>query len=284
MTTCKTGRAQALPSFLELAGPPTKKKWGLLQHPLQLFFLFKEKLLEVKPCSIFGEMMNDGSIWIMMNPLLLKKRWCFGNQLTKTRWFPRKVQHTPRAHPRESPKLSMKGNPLIYHVGPVKVARGVFWSSSVLKKLQMVGLFQSLNKVIQILDIWKITSWWFQPIRKNISQNENLPQMGGEHKQYLKPPTVDYLFMIPGLFIQVQSEWTGVVSLVSYNYLLHIPWDLPFHTSSLRGSWGFIGFLSPKQIECLSTVTGFWQPPTYKDILLMEEIPNNHLGCIEPCN
>ncbi len=32
------------------------------------------------------------------------------------------------------------------------------------------------------------SSWWFQPIRKNISQNGNLPQVGMKINKYLKPP------------------------------------------------------------------------------------------------
>ena len=32
------------------------------------------------------------------------------------------------------------------------------------------------------------TSWWFQPIWKNISQNGSFPQIGVRIKKYLKPP------------------------------------------------------------------------------------------------
>ena len=81
---------------------------------------------------------------------------------------------------------------------------------------------------------------------KNISQNGNLPQIGVKIKKYLKPPP-----RYPQVFQ---------------------------HTESISSQFVYFRLVLSHSI-LVDWMTSTFHPK----ILLMEEIPNNHLGCITPC-
>ena len=148
------------------------------------------------------------------------------------------------------------------------------------------------------------TSWWFQPIWKICSSNWTSSPNRGEHKTYFKAPprlafwgdsltkppfgvtSADYIYIWKLWLLAWKLGKTSVripVLRVQPHLLVESCVRLNSHDQTIRSLFFALQDLR-EWFESLGQEKKHgWRANPKIMLLLMEEIPQNHMGCIKPC-